>query len=145
MREKENKLEFYRASSLKKVLVPYFEGGVAAGFPSPAEDYTELKLDLNEQLIKNKDATFFARVRGKSMLDAGLSDGDILVVDRSQEPCDGKIAVCFIDGEFTVKRIRVEDDMCWLVPENSEFKPIKVTEENDFVVWGMVTYVIKQV
>jgi len=145
MKGKFNRLEIYRVSTLNKKLIPFYDDGISAGFPSPAEDYTDLKLDLNEKLIRNKDATFFARVKGKSMLEAGLSDGDLLVIDRSIEPSDGKIAVCFLDGEFTVKRLKVEKDVCWLMPHNKEFKPIKVTEDNDFVVWGIVRYVIKEV
>jgi DNA polymerase V len=139
----EKNLEFYKASSFGDVLIPYFETGLKAGFPSPAEDYTELKIDLNRELIRNPDATFYARVKGKSMLDAGLADGDILVIDRSLEPVNGKIAVCYLDGGFTVKRIKIEHDSCWLVPENPDFKPILVTKDNDFIIWGIVTYVIK--
>lgn len=124
--------------------LPYV-GGVNAGFPSPADDYMELRLDLNKELVQNPDATFYARVRGTSMTDAGLHDGDVLVIDRSLEPANNKIAVCFIDGEFTVKRLKIEKDVCWLIPENNEFKPIKVTRENEFIIWGIVAYVIKKV
>jgi DNA polymerase V len=77
------------------------------------------------------------------MIDAGINNGDLLIVDKSLDPTDGKIAVCFIDGEFTVKRLKVEKDFCWLLPENESYKPIKVTAENDFIVWGIVVYVIK--
>lgn len=136
-------LEFYRASSFSNTLIPYFEFGLSAGFPSPAEDYTELKIDLNKELIKNRDATFFAKVKGKSMQDAGLNEGDILVIDRSLEPENGKIAVCFLDGGSTVKRIKMTKEECWLMPENATFEPIKVTKENDFIIWGVVTYIIK--
>ena len=138
-----NTLIFYRISTFTNTLVPYFDSGLQAGFPSPAQDYTELKIDLNEELIRNPDATFFVRIKGKSMVDAGLNDGDVLIIDRSLEPANGKIAVCYLDGGFTVKRLKVEKDVCWLLPENPEYKPIKVTPENDFVIWGIVTYVIK--
>ena len=96
-------------------------------------------------MVKNKEATFFARVCGQSMVGAGLDDNDLLVIDRSIEPENNKIAVCFIDGEFTVKRLLIKKGKLWLQPENSEFKPIEVTNENEFVIWGIVTNVIKKV
>ncbi|MCX2678786.1 translesion error-prone DNA polymerase V autoproteolytic subunit [Galbibacter sp. EGI 63066] len=120
------------------------EGGIAAGFPSPAEDFKETRIDLNKELIKNKEATFYARVSGQSMEDAGLDDGDLLVIDKSLEPENGKIAVCFIDGEFTVKRLKVDKKGLFLMPENKKYNPIKVSEENKLIVWGIVTYVIKK-
>lgn len=124
--------------------VPLAEG-VKAGFPSPAEDFAEPVLDLNSYVIKNPASTFYARIDGDSMSGAGISDGDIVVVDKSLEPADGVIAVCFIDGEFTLKRIRAGSDCLWLMPENAAYKPIRVTAENHFTVWGIVTYVIKKV
>ena len=96
-------------------------------------------------MVKNKEATFFARVSGQSMIGAGLDDNDLLVIDRSIEPQNNKIAVCFIDGEFTVKRLLIKKGKLWLQPENSEFKAIEVTNENEFVIWGIVTNVIKKV
>ena len=117
--------------------------GISAGFPSPADDFLDLSIDLNKELIKHPYATFYGRVSGDSMTGAGLDDGDLLVIDKSLEPRDGKIAVCFVDGEFTVKRIKIESDAIWLMPENSKYKPLKVTEDNEFVIWGMVTSVIK--
>lgn len=102
-------------------------------------------IDLNKELSENPLATFYIRVKGNSMIDAGINDKDVLVVDRSLEPQNNKIAICFIDGEFTVKRIQAEKDCMYLMPENSEYKPIKVTEENQLIIWGMVTYVIKKV
>ena len=124
---------------------PYVDSGISAGFPSPAEDFKERRLSLDDELIRNKEATFFARVSGQSMINAGLDDNDLLVIDRSLEPSHNKIAVCFIDGEFTVKRLKVQKDGLWLQPENSKYKPLKVTEENNFVIWGIVTNVIKRV
>ena len=124
--------------------LPFFEAKVSAGFPSPAEDYTDKSIDLNKELIKNPYSTFLARVKGFSMKDAGIEPDDILVIDKSLEPENKKIAVCFIDGEFVLKRIKTDKDCVWLMPENSDFKPIKITEENDFCVWGIVTYVIKK-
>jgi DNA polymerase V len=117
--------------------------GISAGFPSPAQDFIDLSIDLNKELIKHPSSTFFGRVKGCSMKDAGIDNGDLLIVDKSINPTDGKIAVCFIDGEFTVKRLKVEKDCCWLVPENESYEPIRVTAENDFMVWGIVIYVIK--
>jgi len=136
-------LDFLRVDEHSEVLIPYV-GNINAGFPSPADDYLELKIDLNRELVKHPESTFYARVRGKSMINAGLDDGDVLIIDRSLEPTDGKIAVCYIDGEFTIKRLKVEKDICWLMPENEDFSPIKVTKENDFIVWGIVSYIIKK-
>ncbi len=138
------KLNFFKPDIDTDLSVP-FVGGVNAGFPSPADDYLELKIDLNKELVNNPEATFYARVRGNSMIEAGLNDGDVLVIDRSLEPKDNKIAVCYIDGEFTVKRIKIEKDYCWLIPENPDFSPIKVTSDNEFLIWGIVAYVIKKV
>jgi DNA polymerase V len=118
---------------------------LGAGFPSPADDFKQERLSLDNELIKNKEATFFARVSGQSMVDAGLSDNDLLVIDRSLSPAHNKIAVCFLDGEFTVKRLKVEKEEVWLQPENKNYQPIKITQENDFVIWGIVTNVIKKV
>jgi DNA polymerase V len=96
-------------------------------------------------LVKNHEATFYAKASGNSMIGAGIDDGDIMVIDRSLEPRDGKIAICFVDGEFTVKRIKIKKDGIYLMPENSAFEPIKVTENNELIIWGIVTYVIKSV
>ena len=122
----------------------FIDTGISAGFPSPADDFRETRISLDEELITNKEATFFAKVSGQSMIGAGLDDNDLLVIDRSIEPADNKIAVCFLDGEFTVKRLRVENDTVWLQPENPDYPTIKITEENDFVIWGIVTSVIKK-
>jgi DNA polymerase V len=130
-------------SQLKKR--PIVNEDIAAGFPSPAEDFKEVRISLDQELVKNEDATFYARVRGNSMIDANIEDGDLLVIDRSLETRDGKIAVCMIDGEFTIKRLKVEKDCVYLMPENKDYKPIKVTEENELIVWGIVTYVVKKV
>lgn len=121
------------------------DSGISAGFPSPAEDFKEQRLSLDKELIKNKEATFFARVSGQSMIGAGLDDHDLLVIDRSLEPAHNKIAVCFLDGEFTVKRLKVTKEGIWLQPENPNYPIIKITDENNFVIWGIVTNVIKKV
>lgn len=123
----------------------FFDSGISAGFPSPADDFKEERLSLDDELIKNKEATFFARVSGQSMTGAGLDDNDLLVIDRSLEPENNKIAVCFIDGEFTVKRLKVENDCIWLQPENPDYDPIKVSEDDELIIWGIVTTVIKKV
>lgn len=96
-------IEIYTAETLTSIDLPLIEGGISAGFPSPADDFLDLSIDLNKEFIKNKEATFYGRVKGDSMKNAGLSDGDLLIIDKSLEAVNGKIAVCFIDGEFTVK------------------------------------------
>lgn len=123
----------------------FVDTGISAGFPSPANDFSETRISLDDELIQNKDATFFAKVKGQSMIDAGLDDNDLLVIDRSLEPANNKIAVCFLDGEFTVKRLRVEKNEVWLQPENPNYPIINITEDNDFMIWGIVTSVIKKV
>ena len=129
-------------STLESILI---SSGISAGFPSPAGDFKQDSISLDKELIKNKEATFFARVSGQSMVGAGLDHNDLLVIDRSLEPTDNKIAVCLIDGEFTVKRLKVENDRIWLKPENLDYKPIEITEQNQFIIWGIVTNVIKKV
>jgi len=136
-------IDFYIPTLENGLELPLIEGGISAGFPSPAEDFLELSIDLNKELIKNPPATFYGRVNGDSMKDLGIDHGDLLIIDKSIQPKDGKIAVCFIDGEFTLKTIRLEKDCCWLIPANSNYKPLKVTQDNDFVVWGIVIHVIK--
>ncbi|MBE7644832.1 translesion error-prone DNA polymerase V autoproteolytic subunit [Tenacibaculum finnmarkense genomovar finnmarkense] len=123
----------------------FIDMGISAGFPSPADDFKETRISLDEELIKNKEATFFAKVSGQSMIGAGLDDNDLLVIDRSIVPTNNKIAVCFLDGEFTVKRLRVTKDEIWLQPENPDYPVINITEENNFIIWGIVTSVIKKV
>ncbi len=142
---KNQKLIFFVPNLESELRIPYIKDGVSAGFPSPAADFMETNIDLNKELSDNPLATFYIKVKGNSMIDAGINDKDVLVVDRSLEPQNNKIAICFIDGEFTVKRIKLEKDCLYLMPENSNYKPIKVTEENQLVIWGIVTYVIKNV
>ena len=121
------------------------EDGISAGFPSPADDFKEIRISLDRELIKNREATFYARVSGDSMIGAGLEDGDLLVIDRSLNPENGKIAVCLIDGDFTVKRIKKIKKNFYLVAENKKYEPIKIEEDNQLIIWGIVTYVIKQI
>lgn len=136
-------LEFYTPDYTTSVELPLFDVGISAGFPSPADDFIELTIDLNKYLIKHKDTTFFAKVKGNSMVNAGIFDGDLLVIDKSLEPTNGKIAICQIDGEFTVKRILIEKEVIWLIAENEAYEPIKVTPENEFMIWGIVIHSIK--
>ena len=124
--------------------LPYSEGGVRAGFPSPAEDFMPRHIDLNRELIKHPASTFYARVCGESMTGAGIGDGDLLVIDRSVEPYDMCVAVCFIDGEFTLKHVKKDSHGLLLLPANPKFKPIPVSEDDQFTVWGVVRYVIKK-
>lgn len=123
----------------------FIDTGISAGFPAPTDDFEENKLSLDEELITNKETTFFAKVSGQSMIGAGLNDNDLLVIDRSITPENNRIAVCFLDGEFTVKRLRVDKNKVWLKPENPEYPIIEITEENNFIIWGIVTNVIKKV
>jgi DNA polymerase V len=122
--------------------LPLVTARISAGFPSPADDYIEKKLDLNELLIKHPAATFFVRVAGNSMLNAGMHSGDILIVDRALEPADKKIVIAIVHGELTVKRIKKKADALFLMPENEAYKPIAVTPEMNCEVWGVVTHVI---
>lgn len=140
-----NKITFFLPDYENPQELPFIAGGIKAGFPSPAADFDESKISLDNVLVKNREATFYAKASGNSMIGAGIDDGDILVIDRSLEPQNNKIAVCFIDGEFTIKRIQLEKDCVFLMPENKNYQPIKVTDENELVIWGIVTYVIKKV
>ncbi|WP_298238742.1 translesion error-prone DNA polymerase V autoproteolytic subunit [uncultured Algibacter sp.] len=140
-----NSLTFFTPKNSNNLGAIYFDTGISAGFPSPAEDFKEQRLSLDKELIKNKEATFFARVNGQSMIGAGLDDNDLLVIDRSLEPVNNKIAVCFLDGEFTVKRLKVDKNEVWLQPENPNYPIIRITDDNDFIIWGIVTNVIKKV
>ena len=119
--------------------------GISAGFPSPADDFKEIRISLDKELVKNQESTFYARVSGSSMEDAGISDGDLLVIDRSIIPENNKIAICFLDGEFTVKRIVKKDNKLFLKAESRYYKTIEVNTENKLLIWGIVTYVIKSI
>lgn len=145
-------------------LAPIAETGIHAGFPSPAQDYMEGLLDLNKELVRHPAATFYGRVVGDSMVDAGIDEGDILVIDKALEPSEGDRVVCFIDGEFALKILsfkkpegQIQESPkapvsynilnckeLWLLPANDKYKPIHISEGNDFTIWGVVTYVIKK-
>lgn len=120
------------------------EQGVSAGFPSPADDFKEIRISLDKELVKNQESTFYARANGDSMVEAGINDGDLLVIDKSLSPENGKIAVCFIDGDFTVKRIIKEKGKLYLKAENKKYKSIELKDENELIIWGIVEYVIKK-
>lgn len=121
------------------------QSGIHAGFPSPATDYMTQAIDLNRELVKHPAATFYGRVVGDSMIDAGVEEGDILVIDRALDPKDGDMAVCFVDGEFTLKHLRIEDGRLRLEPANPKYPAIEITEGVEFRMWGVVTYIIKKV
>lgn len=137
-------LSFYSIEG--KVLdIPFYESNVSAGFPSPAEDFMDLDLNLQEYLVQHPSATFCVKVTGDSMQNAGIFSGDVMVVDRALEPKNKTIVLAVLDGEFTVKRIHKKGGSLYLNPENENFKPIEITEEIDFKVWGVVTHIIHKV
>src|SRR5712692_7436621 len=123
---------------------PVFLARVPGGFPSPADDYLEGKLDLNQYLVKHPAATFFVRVTGDSMIGAGIHSGDLLIVDRSLEPKDGNVVIASVDGELTVKRLSIREGKPALLPDNDQYPPVEVGEHAAFEVWGVVTNVIHE-
>jgi len=136
------KISIFKAEQTKSANIDLFDTPVMAGFPSPAEDYVEKKLDLNEYLITHPAATFFVRVEGDSMKDANIFKGDIIIIDRSIHPKNGSIIIAAINGEFTLKRLLIKDKKIFLQPENNSFPTIEIKSTWDFEVWGVVTYVI---
>ncbi|TWP23156.1 translesion error-prone DNA polymerase V autoproteolytic subunit [Apibacter muscae] len=143
---KEKSLEFFKINTIntERKIIP-FVGGIQAGFPSAADDFYTERIDLNKELIKDPDTTFLARVRGDSMKDMRIFNGDLILVDRSLEPKDGNIAVCYIDGEFTLKKLKIikqegKVTQIHLLPQNPAYDPIIVTPENEFIIWGILTY-----
>ncbi|MDE6284053.1 MAG: translesion error-prone DNA polymerase V autoproteolytic subunit [Muribaculaceae bacterium] len=135
-------IDIYSADLSTELPLPFADGGIQAGFPSPAEDIITENLDLNRLLIRHPAATFYGRVWGDSMIDEGIHPGDIIVIDRSIEPTNGCLALCCVDHEFTLKRIRFEKNLVWLIPANEMFDPILVTPDQEFEVWGVITYSI---
>jgi len=131
----------YKSNNTVKKKFPVYVG-ISAGFPSPAEDHTELDLDLNEHLIKHPAATFYIYAKGDSMINAGIYDGDLLIVDRALDPKLKSIVIAIINGEFTVKRISKINERLYLIPDNNSYKPIKITSDMDFQIWGVVTHTI---
>lgn len=130
---------------IEDVLPGMAQTGIHAGFPSPATDYMTQAIDLNRELVRHPAATFYGRVVGDSMIDAGVEEGDILVIDKSLDAQDGDMAVCFVDGEFTLKYLKFRNQCLFLVPANENYPEIEITEGVDFRMWGVVTYVIKKV
>lgn len=137
-------IDIFIAETSSHVPLPYADQGIQAGFPSPAQDYISESMDLNHEIVKHPAATFFGKVSGESMIGEGIENGDLLVIDRSLEPEDGDLAVCCVEGEFTLKRIKIEPDRIWLIPANECFDPILITENNRFEIWGVVTHTIKR-
>ncbi len=140
-------LDFYKIEQddIDEIVeIPLFLSKVSAGFPSPAEDYVELKIDFNSFLIDKPHATFCVKVKGNSMEGAGIKDGAMLIVDRSKEPTDGKIIIGVINGDFTVKRIKRIKNELYLMPEHPAYEPILVKEDMEFQVHGVVTYIINK-
>lgn len=135
----------YKALQKRSYRLPLFQCRVVAGFPSPGDSEIEGQLDLNELLIKHPAATFYLKVSGSSMINAGIHDGDILIVDRSLEPKHGKIVIAALNGELTVKRLHIDKGRVFLVAENRAFAPIEITEAIDLHIWGIVTSVIHTV
>lgn len=138
-------IEIYKCNIESPRKLPLFLTPIRAGFPSPADDYLDKKLDLNEHLIKHPASTFFVKVKGDSMIKAGINSGDILVVDRSLEPKDKKIVVAILNGDFTVKRVQKMKNKLYLVSENDDYQPIEIKDEADFEIWGVVAHVIHSV
>ena len=137
-------LEIKKIEEGSDVELQLFESRIQAGFPSPAQGAFADSVDLNHELINNPAATFCARVIGDSMVDSGINEGDMLIIDRSIEPRNGDIAVCFIDGDFTVKRLLINDDGISMVPANRKYPVIKVPEDSNFIIWGIVSHIIKK-
>ena len=144
--KEEVKLHIYSADLTSELNLPYVDCGIKAGFPSPAQDYLTESIDLNKTLIKHSETTFYAKVSGDSMKDVGISDGDLVVIDKSLEAQSGDYVAAYIDGEFTLKQFKMDEanHCAWLIPANPNYEPIKVTEDNDFLVWGVITSCIKQ-
>ena len=136
-------MDIFPVSIASNMEIPVLSTPISAGFPSPALDFIDLSIDMNKYLIKRPTSTFYGRVKGQSMKDVGISDGDLLVIDKSIAPKDDQVAVCYLDGEFTLKKIKLEKDICWLIPANEAYQPIQVTSQNDFLIWGIITHVIK--
>jgi len=132
----------YRYDGKKKVLRPLIGMNVPAGFPSPAQDYIEDTLDLNDYLVPHPNSTYFVRVEGDSMIDAGILPDDILVVDRSLEASNNKVVIAVVDNELTVKRLKIDNKKCYLVPDNKSYDSIEIEDWMDLKIWGLVTYAI---
>jgi DNA polymerase V len=134
--------DIYSYEKRVNIAVPYFLSSVSAGFPSPADDYIESKLDLNELLVPHPSSTFFVRANGNSMIEAGILNNDLLVVDRAIQASDNNIIIAVVDGELTVKRLKREKGKIFLLAENPDYEPIEIKEDTQFEIWGVVTSII---
>ncbi len=141
------RIELYAADTSSSVSIPLSGNTIHAGFPSPATDYMMDSIDLNRVLIRRPETTFFARVKGDSMQDARIFDGDLAIIDKSIEAHNGSYVVAFIDGEFTIKEFRRDpnSESGWLIPHNKNYQPIRITADNQFLIWGVITHVIHSV
>lgn len=138
-------LKIYRCETGEEIKLPYAEEGVKAGFPSPAQDFSEEAIDFNSHIVKHPASTYYVRVIGDSMIEEYIEEDDLLLVDKSLEPQNGSLAVCMIDGETTLKRIHKQKERLFLLPANKNYQPIEITAENEFMVWGVVDCVIKKI
>lgn len=138
-------LKFFRADTTTELSLIFADDGIRAGFPSPAQDYISETIDLNRELVRHPSATFYARVTGDSMSGEGIEDGDLIVIDKSLTPEDGDLAVCCVNGEFTLKRLRLtaSGTRIRLMPSNPRYRPIDINPGDTFTVWGVVTHTIK--
>ncbi|MDO8971978.1 MAG: translesion error-prone DNA polymerase V autoproteolytic subunit [Saprospiraceae bacterium] len=134
----------FALAQTNEILIIHVDGSVCAGFPSPADDYLETRIDLRKELIKNPDATFVMRVQGDSMAGDGIDDGDVLIIDRSVKPGNGAVAVCYLNNTFTVKRLEMRGGRIRLLAANPAYPPIEIQENDELTIWGVVTYVIKK-
>ena len=137
-----NKLNFYTIEDFSLGDIPLYGDAVPAGFPSPADDYLDMDLNLHDYLVQHPSATFCVKAIGDSMVDAGIKSSDVMVIDRALTPKNNDIILAVVDGEFTVKRIKKNDDELYLIPANENYRPVKITEDMDFQVWGVVTFII---
>ena len=141
---KHKNLDLFQSIQKKQILTPVFLDSVSAGFPSPATDYMENKLDLNEYLIKRPAATFIVKAKGPSMTDAGILSGDLLIVDRSITPKYNNIVIASVFGDLTVKKLQKKENSLFLLSANSDYPSIEVKEEMECFIWGVVTYIIHE-
>lgn len=138
----DKKLQFYTIEDVDLNSVPLYGDTVPAGFPSPADDYLDMDLNLHDYLVQHPSATFCVRAIGDSMIDAGIKSHDVMVVDRALTPKNNDIVLAVVNGEFTVKRIKKNENELYLIPANDNYRPVKITEEMNFQVWGVVTFII---
>lgn len=136
-------VQLYSVDVETQLPLPLISENISAGFPSPAMDFIDLTIDLNKYVVRHPSSTFFGRIKGHSMKNSGIFDGDLIVIDKSIKPKSNQIAVCYIDGDFTIKRILIEKERCLLIPANEDYEPIEITTDSDFLVWGIVTHVLK--